>query len=94
MKGHYEGSGMDKNTVHAMEIAYKQEYEQEKTDHVEYNYPATITPGYQSQRKLDPLKDKNYRQHIDQVKYSSVTDTPDIVQARINAQQLSNVSAS
>ena len=35
---------------------------------------------------------KNYRQHIDQVKYSSVTDTPDIVQARINAQQLSNVS--
>ncbi|XP_041714202.1 nebulin-related-anchoring protein isoform X2 [Coregonus clupeaformis] len=99
MKGHYEGSGMDKNTVHAMEvrklasnIAYKQEYEQEKTDHVEYNYPATITPGYQSQRKLDPLKDKNYRQHIDQVKYSSVTDTPDIVQARINAQQLSNVN--
>uniref|UniRef100_A0A8C7P4X4 LIM zinc-binding domain-containing protein n=1 Tax=Oncorhynchus mykiss TaxID=8022 RepID=A0A8C7P4X4_ONCMY len=99
MKGHYEGSEMDKNAVHAMNvrklasnIAYKQEYEQEKTDHVEYNYPATITPGYQSQRKLDPLKDKNYRQHIDQVKYSSVTDTPDIVQARINAQQLSNVN--
>uniref|UniRef100_A0A8C7P2V5 LIM zinc-binding domain-containing protein n=1 Tax=Oncorhynchus mykiss TaxID=8022 RepID=A0A8C7P2V5_ONCMY len=98
MKGHYEGSEMDKNAVHAMNvrklasnIAYKQEYEQEKTDHVEYNYPATITPGYQSQRKLDPLKDKNYRQHIDQVKYSSVTDTPDIVQARINAQQLSNI---
>ncbi|XP_014012529.1 nebulin-related-anchoring protein isoform X1 [Salmo salar] len=99
MKGHYEGSEMDKNALHAMNvrklasnIAYKQEYEQEKTDHVEYNYPATITPGYQSQRKLDPLKDKNYRQHIDQVKYSSVTDTPDIVQARINAQQLSNVN--
>uniref|UniRef100_A0A8C7DXY7 Nebulin-related anchoring protein n=1 Tax=Oncorhynchus kisutch TaxID=8019 RepID=A0A8C7DXY7_ONCKI len=97
MKGHYEGSEMDKNAVHAMNvrklasnIAYKQEYEQEKTDHVEYNYPATITPGYQSQRKLDPLKDVNYRQHIDQVKYSSVTDTPQIVQARINAQQLSN----
>uniref|UniRef100_A0A8C7DM63 Nebulin-related anchoring protein n=1 Tax=Oncorhynchus kisutch TaxID=8019 RepID=A0A8C7DM63_ONCKI len=99
MKGHYEGSEMDKNAVHAMNvrklasnIAYKQEYEQEKTDHVEYNYPATITPGYQSQRKLDPLKDVNYRQHIDQVKYSSVTDTPQIVQARINAQQLSNAS--
>uniref|UniRef100_A0A8C8IKB6 LIM zinc-binding domain-containing protein n=1 Tax=Oncorhynchus tshawytscha TaxID=74940 RepID=A0A8C8IKB6_ONCTS len=99
MKGHYEGSEMDKNAVHAMNvrklasnIAYKQEYEQDKTDHVEYNYPATITPGYQSQRKLDPLKDVNYRQHIDQVKYSSVTDTPQIVQARINAQQLSNAS--
>uniref|UniRef100_A0A6Q2XPW4 LIM zinc-binding domain-containing protein n=1 Tax=Esox lucius TaxID=8010 RepID=A0A6Q2XPW4_ESOLU len=64
MKGHYEGSGMDKNTMHAMKvrklasnIAYKQEFEQDKTDHGEYNYPATITPGYQSQRKLDPLKD-------------------------------------
>lgn len=34
---------------------------------------------------------KNYRQHIDKLKYSQVTDTPDIVQARINAQQLSNV---
>uniref|UniRef100_A0A3P9AQN1 LIM zinc-binding domain-containing protein n=1 Tax=Esox lucius TaxID=8010 RepID=A0A3P9AQN1_ESOLU len=98
MKGHYEGSGMDKNTMHAMKvrklasnIAYKQEFEQDKTDHGEYNYPATITPGYQSQRKLDPLKDKNYKQHIDQVKYNLVTDTPDIVQARINAQQLSNI---
>lgn len=99
MKGHYEDSGMDKKTMHAMKvrklasnIAYKKEYEQEKTEQGEYNYPATMTPGYQSQRKLDPLKDKNYRQHIDQVKYSSVTDTPDIVQARINAQQLSNLN--
>ncbi|XP_067100527.1 nebulin-related-anchoring protein [Osmerus mordax] len=99
MKGHYEGSGMDKNTMHAMKvrklasnIAYKQGYEQEKTEVGEYNYPATSTPAYQSQRKLDPLKDKNYRQHIDQVKYSSVTDTPDIVQARINAQQFSNLN--
>uniref|UniRef100_A0A673X9Y0 Nebulin-related anchoring protein n=1 Tax=Salmo trutta TaxID=8032 RepID=A0A673X9Y0_SALTR len=62
MKGHYEGSEMDKNAVHAMNV-----------------------------RKLA----SNVRlslQHIDQVKYSSVTDTPQIVQARINAQQLSNVS--
>lgn len=34
---------------------------------------------------------KNYRQHIDKLKYSQVTDTPDIVQARINAHQLSDV---
>lgn len=27
---------------------------------MEYNYPATITPGYQSQRKLDPLKDVSF----------------------------------
>lgn len=34
----------------------------------------------------------NYRQSIDKLKYSSVTSTPQIVQAKINAQQLSHVS--
>ncbi|XP_072523449.1 nebulin-related-anchoring protein [Salminus brasiliensis] len=99
MKGHYEGTGMDKKTAHAMKvrnlasnIAYKSEYEQEKTEQGEYNYPADITPSYQTQKKLEPLKDKNYRQHIDKLKYSQVTDTPDIIQARINAQQLSDVN--
>ncbi|XP_035260193.1 nebulin-related-anchoring protein isoform X1 [Anguilla anguilla] len=99
MKGHYEGSGLDKKTMHAMKarklasnIAYKSEYEQEKNVQGEYNYPATITPGYKAQRKLDPLKDVNYRQHIDKLKFSSVTDTPDIIQARINAQQLSHLN--
>ncbi|KAG9338351.1 hypothetical protein JZ751_025910 [Albula glossodonta] len=98
MKGHYEGSGMDKKTMHAMKarklasnIAYKSEYEQEKNLQGEYNYPATLTPSYQAQRKLDPLKDVNYKQHIDKLKFSSVTDTPDIVQAKINAQQLSDL---
>ncbi|XP_068162004.1 nebulin-related-anchoring protein isoform X2 [Antennarius striatus] len=93
MKGHYEDSGIDKRTMHAMkarklasDISYKQGCEQ---DQGEYNYPATLTPGYKSQRKLDPLKDKNYRQHIDQVKYSPVTDTPEIVLARKNAQLIS-----
>ncbi|XP_026880654.2 nebulin-related-anchoring protein [Electrophorus electricus] len=99
MKGHYEGTGLDKKTMHAMkvrklasDIAYKSEYEQEKTEQGEYNYPADITPSYQTQKKLEPLKDKNYRQHIDKLKYSQVTDTPDIVQARINAHQLSNLN--
>ncbi|XP_041828983.1 nebulin-related-anchoring protein isoform X2 [Melanotaenia boesemani] len=96
LKGHYEDSGIDKKTMHAMkarklasDISYKQGYEQ---DQGEYNYPATLTPGYQSQRKLDPLKDKNYRQHIDQVKYKSVTDTPEIVLAKKNAQLVSNLN--
>uniref|UniRef100_A0A3Q3KPX8 LIM zinc-binding domain-containing protein n=1 Tax=Monopterus albus TaxID=43700 RepID=A0A3Q3KPX8_MONAL len=96
MKGHYEDSGIDKKMMHAMkarklasDIAYKQGCEQEQG---EYNYPATITPGYQSQRKLDPLKDKIYRQHIDQVKYSHVTETPEIVLARKNAQLVSNLN--
>ncbi|KAL6475362.1 hypothetical protein MHYP_G00164020 [Metynnis hypsauchen] len=99
MKGHYEGTGLDKKTMHAMkvrklasDIAYKSEYGQEKTEQGEYNYPADITPSYQTQKKLEPLKDKNYRQHIDKLKYSQVTDTPDIIQARINAQQFSNLN--
>ncbi|XP_051925282.1 nebulin-related-anchoring protein [Hippocampus zosterae] len=96
MKGHYEGSGIDKRTTHAMkvrtlasDISYKQGREQ---DHGEYTYQATLTPGYRSQRKLDPLKDKNYRQHIDQVKYSPVKDTPAILLAKKNAQLISNLN--
>lgn len=91
MKGHYEG--IDKKTMHALkagklasDIVYKQGSEQE------YNYQATLTPGYQSQKKLEPLKDKNYKQHIDQVKYKPVTDTPEIILAKKNAQLTSNLN--
>ncbi|XP_059517442.1 nebulin-related-anchoring protein isoform X4 [Myotis daubentonii] len=96
MRGHYEGVGMDRRTLHAMKvgslasnIAYKEDY---KHDVVDYNYPATLTPSYQTVMKLVPLKDANYRQSIDKLKYSSVTNTPQIVQAKINAQQLSHVN--
>ncbi|CAM5157537.1 unnamed protein product [Natator depressus] len=96
MKGHYEGIGMDRRTLHAMKvgslasnIAYKSDY---KHDDVDYNYPATLTPSYQTTRKLVPLKDVNYRQSIDKLKYSSVTSTPQIIQAKINSQQLSDLT--
>ncbi|KAM9817532.1 nebulin-related-anchoring protein [Neosynchiropus ocellatus] len=92
MKGHYEDSGIDKKTLHAMkartlasDISYKQSQEQDQ----EYNYQATLTPGYQSQKKLDPLKEKNYRQNINQIKHMPVTDTPEIILARKNAQLVS-----
>uniref|UniRef100_A0A6I8NTI5 Nebulin related anchoring protein n=1 Tax=Ornithorhynchus anatinus TaxID=9258 RepID=A0A6I8NTI5_ORNAN len=95
MKGHYEGVGMDRRTLHAMKvgslasnIAYKANYNR---DSVDYNYPATITPTYQTTMRLVPLKESNYRQSIDKLKYSSVTSTPQIVQAKINAEQLSHV---
>ncbi|XP_043453522.1 nebulin-related-anchoring protein isoform X7 [Prionailurus bengalensis] len=96
MRGHYEGVGMDRRTLHAMKVgslasnvAYKADY---KHDVVDYNYPATLTPSYQTTVRLVPLKDVNYRQSIDKLKYSSVTNTPQIVQAKINAQQLSHVN--
>uniref|UniRef100_A0A669BAL5 Nebulin-related anchoring protein n=1 Tax=Oreochromis niloticus TaxID=8128 RepID=A0A669BAL5_ORENI len=99
MKGHYEDSGIDRKTMHAMKarklasdvsLIFNQISVLDLL--AEYNYPANLTPGYQSQRKLDPLKEKNYRQHIDQVKYKSVTDTPDIVLAKKNAQLVSNLN--
>ncbi|XP_058527607.1 nebulin-related-anchoring protein isoform X4 [Ochotona princeps] len=96
MRGHYEGVGMDRRTLHAVKvgslasnIAYKADY---KHDIVDYNYPATLTPSYQTTMKLVPLKEVNYRQSIDKLKYSSVANTPQIVQAKINAQQLSHVN--
>ncbi|XP_042313004.1 nebulin-related-anchoring protein isoform X2 [Sceloporus undulatus] len=95
-KGHYEGVGMDRRTLHAMKvgslasnIAYKSDYTH---DDVDYNYPATLAPSYQTTRKLVPLKDVNYRQSIDKLKYSSVTATPQIIQAKISAQQLSDLN--
>ncbi|KAM3912515.1 LOW QUALITY PROTEIN: nebulin-related-anchoring protein [Leptodactylus fuscus] len=97
MKGHYDGVGMDRRTLHAMKagtLASNLTYKSDKstTADEEYCYPATLTPSYQTTKKLEPLKDVNYRQSIDKVKFSSVTDTPQIVQARVNAQQLSDLN--
>lgn len=36
------------------QVAYKADY---KHDIVDYNYPATLTPAYQTTMKLVPLKD-------------------------------------
>lgn len=38
------------------QIAYKSD---DTHDDVDYNYPATLTPSYQTTRKLVPLKDVN-----------------------------------
>uniref|UniRef100_A0A8C5PME4 Nebulin related anchoring protein n=1 Tax=Leptobrachium leishanense TaxID=445787 RepID=A0A8C5PME4_9ANUR len=98
MKGHYEGVGMDQRTLHAMKagslasnVAYKSEGSHDEVD-ANYYYPATQTPSYQTTRKLVPLKDVNYRQSIDKLKYSSVTNTPEMVRAKVNAEQLSDLN--
>ncbi|KAH0623739.1 hypothetical protein JD844_006832 [Phrynosoma platyrhinos] len=72
-KGHYEGVGMDRRTLHAMKvgslasnIAYKSDYTH---DDVDYNYPATLTPSYQTTRKLVPLKDVNSLLNSHPIKY-------------------------
>ncbi|TSK14755.1 Nebulin-related-anchoring protein [Bagarius yarrelli] len=97
MKGHYEGTGLDKKTLHAMKvrklasnIAYKSEYEQEQG---EYNYPAEITPSYQTQKKLEPLKDLNYKADYEKTKthYTLSQDTPQLKTAKANAELISDI---
>ncbi|KAG8544554.1 hypothetical protein GDO81_022270, partial [Engystomops pustulosus] len=97
MKGHYDGVGMDRRTLHAMKagtLASNLTYKSDKADSTdgEYCYPATLAPSYQTTKKLEPLKDVNYRQSIDKVKFSSVPETPQMVQAKVNAQQLSDLN--
>ncbi|XP_068113988.1 nebulin-related-anchoring protein isoform X2 [Hyperolius riggenbachi] len=97
MKGHYDGVGMDRRMLHAMQagsLASNISYKSDKQGDTEgeYYYPATSTPSYETAKKMDPMRDVNYRQSIDKLKYSSVTDTPEIVQAKVNAQQLSDLN--
>ncbi|VFV27749.1 nebulin-related-anchoring protein [Lynx pardinus] len=97
MRGHYEGVGMDRRTLHAMKVgslasnvAYKADY---KHDVVDYNYPATLTPSYQTTVRLVPLKDVNYRADYEKNKlnYTLPQDIPQLVKARTNAELFSEV---
>nr|XP_020022577.1 nebulin-related-anchoring protein isoform X2 [Castor canadensis] len=97
MRGHYEGVGMDRRTLHALKvgslasnIAYKADY---KHDIVDYNYPATLTPSYQTTVKLVPLKDVNYRADYEKNKlnYTLPQDVPQLVKAKTNAELFSEV---
>ncbi|XP_030641691.1 nebulin [Chanos chanos] len=96
IKGHYIGSYEDMHMLHCQKVEeiksdknYKADYEDMK---IRCYFPQTITPEYEAMRKVQQCKDKVYRQHPGTVKFTQVTDSPVLVQAGINAKQLSDLN--
>uniref|UniRef100_A0A671PN67 Nebulin-like n=1 Tax=Sinocyclocheilus anshuiensis TaxID=1608454 RepID=A0A671PN67_9TELE len=96
VKGHYVGSYEDIFTVHCQKMEelkndqiYKADYEDMKA---RCFFPQTMTPEYEAHKKLLQCQDKVYRQHPDKVKFTQVTDSPVLMQAAINAKQLSDLN--
>ncbi|XP_036401156.1 nebulin [Megalops cyprinoides] len=96
VKGRYIGSYEDIYMLHcqkAEEIKgdknYKADYEDMKG---KCFFPQTITPEYEAIKKLEQCSDKVYKKHPDTVKFTQVTDSPVLVQAAINAKQLSDLN--
>ncbi|XP_040003665.1 nebulin [Xiphias gladius] len=96
VKGHYVGSYEDLYTLHCQRVEemkseqiYKADYEDTKT---RCFFPQTITPEYEAAKKLQQCNDNVYRQHPDTVKFTQVMDSPVLVQAAVNAKQLSDLN--
>ncbi|XP_037542718.1 nebulin isoform X2 [Nematolebias whitei] len=96
VKGHYVGSYEDLYMLHCQKVEemkneqlYKADYEDIKT---RCFFPQTVTPEYEALKKLQKCNDKVYRQNPDTVKFTQVDDSPVLVQASINAKQLSDLN--
>ncbi|XP_062822060.1 nebulin isoform X17 [Anolis carolinensis] len=94
--GRYIGTFEDPYQAHCMRIEamksdknYKADYEEDKG---KCYFPQTITQEYEAIKKLDQCKDYTYKKHPDQIKFTSVMDSPVLLQAQINSKQLSDLN--
>ncbi|NWH22809.1 NRAP protein, partial [Grus americana] len=93
MKGHYVGIGMDKRMLHAMKVGgLASNVIQSKHEFMSKMYKLVLPTLNISALPVALQFIVNYRQSIDKLKYSSVASTPQIAQAKINAQQLSDLN--
>ncbi|XP_067892361.1 nebulin [Heterodontus francisci] len=96
IKGHYIGSHEDPYTAHCLRVGamksdknYKEDYEMDKG---RCYFPQTITPEYEAMKSSYQCKDQVYKLHPDKIRFTQVVDSPVMLQAQVNAKQLSDLN--
>ncbi|XP_041057267.1 nebulin isoform X9 [Carcharodon carcharias] len=96
IKGHYIGSHEDPYMIHCLKVGemksdknYKAAYELDKGS---CYFPQTATPEYEAMKNSYKCKDQVYKLHPDKIKFTQIADSPVMLQAQINAKQLSDLN--
>ncbi|XP_078408689.1 nebulin isoform X2 [Cetorhinus maximus] len=96
IKGHYIGSYEDPYLIHCLKVGemksdknYKAAYELDKGS---CYFPQTATQEYEAMKNSYKCKDQVYKLHPDKIKFTQVVDSPVMLQAQVNAKQLSDLN--